>query len=55
MCGLCRWAVSTVDGEGLLWVSDSANATVHIIDPVTDTEVDALSTNLNPDKIVFAD
>lgn len=48
-------AYLTVDAEGLLWVSDSANATVHIIDPVTDTEVDALSTNLNPDKIVFAD
>lgn len=48
-------AYLTVDAEGLLWVSDSANATVRIIDPVTDTEVDALSTNLNPEKIVFAD
>ncbi len=47
-------AYLTVDAEGLLWVSDSANATVRIIDPTTDTEVDALSTNLNPDKIVFA-
>ncbi|MCK4705019.1 MAG: hypothetical protein KAT90_06035, partial [Gammaproteobacteria bacterium] len=42
-----------VDAEGLLWVSDTATATVHIIDPVTDTEVDALYTNLNPNKIVF--
>ncbi len=48
-------AYLTVDAEGLLWVSDSANATVRIIDPATDTEVDALSTNLNPDKIVFAE
>ncbi len=46
-------AYLTVDGDGLLWVSDSANATVRIIDPVTGDEVDALSTNLNPDKIVF--
>jgi 3D (Asp-Asp-Asp) domain-containing protein len=46
-------AYITVDDSGLLWVSDSANATVHIIDPVTDAEVDALSTNLNPDKVVF--
>ena len=44
----------TVDEDGLLWVSDSANATVRIIDTATDTEVDALSTSLNPDKIVFA-
>ena len=43
----------TVDNGGLLWVSDSANATVRIIDPATDTEIDALSTNLNPEKIVF--
>lgn len=43
----------SVDAEGLLWVSDSANATVRIIDPATDTEVDALYTNLNPDKVVF--
>ncbi|MDH5711098.1 MAG: hypothetical protein OEZ15_05480 [Gammaproteobacteria bacterium] len=43
----------SVDSEGLLWVSDSANATVRIIDPATDTEVDALYTNLNPEKVVF--
>jgi len=43
----------SVDAEGLLWVSDSANATVRIIDPETDTEVDALYTSLNPDKVVF--
>lgn len=48
-------AYITIDANGLLWVSDSANATVRVIDPVTDTEVDALSTNLNPDKIVFAE
>lgn len=44
----------TVDAEGLLWVSDTANATVRIIDPETDTEVDALFTSLNPEKVVFA-
>lgn len=43
----------SVDTDGLLWVSDSVNATVRVIDPVTDTEVDALYTNLNPDKVVF--
>lgn len=42
-----------VDSLGLLWVGDAANATVRIIDTLTDTEVDALSTSLNPDKIVF--
>jgi len=46
-------AYITVDKQGLLWVSDSANATVHIIDPLSDTEVDELSTSLNPGKIVF--
>ena len=45
----------TVDSDGLLWVGDSANATVRIIDPQTDTEVDALFTSLNPEKVVFAD
>lgn len=43
----------SVDSEGLLWVSDSANATVRIIDPASDTEIDALYTNLNPHKVVF--
>ncbi len=43
----------SVDSEGLLWVSDSANATIRIIDPVSDTEIDALYTNLNPHKVVF--
>ena len=45
----------TVDDKGLLWVSDSANATVRVIDPLTDTEVDAVFTSLNPIKVVFAD
>ncbi|MDH5612769.1 MAG: hypothetical protein OEY66_09985 [Gammaproteobacteria bacterium] len=43
----------SVDSQGLLWVSDSANATVRVIDPATDAEVDALYTNLNPEKVVF--
>lgn len=44
----------TVDNDGMLWVSDSANATVRIIDAVTDMQIDAVSTSLNPDRIVFA-
>jgi len=44
-----------VDALGLLWVGDSANATVRIVDTVEDAEVDAVSTNLNPEKIVFVD
>jgi len=43
----------SVDSQGLLWVSDSANATVRVIDPATGDEVDALYTNLNPEKVVF--
>ena len=42
-----------VDFFGMLWVGDAANATVRIIDTLTDTEIDVLSTNLNPEKIVF--
>jgi hypothetical protein len=45
----------TVDDEGLLWVSDSVNATVRVIDPLTDTEVEAIFTSLNPIKVVFTD
>ncbi len=48
-------AYLTVDDRGRLWVSDSATATVHILDPSTDSEIDAVSTSLNPDKIVFTD
>jgi hypothetical protein len=48
-------AYLTVDSGGSLWVSDSANATVRIIDPVADVEIDVFSTSLNPEKIVFAE
>ncbi len=44
----------TVDPQGLLWVSDNANATVRIINPLSCEEIDAVSTNLNPAEIVFA-
>jgi len=43
-----------VDPQGLLWVSDNANATVRILNPLSCEEIDAVSTNLNPAKIVFA-
>jgi hypothetical protein len=43
-----------VDPQGLLWVSDNANATVRILNPLSCDELDAVSTNLNPAKIVFA-
>jgi hypothetical protein len=41
------------DGGGNLWISDAANATVHVIDTQTREQVDAVSTGLNPDRIVF--
>lgn len=43
-----------VDPQGLLWVSDNANATVRILNPLSCEQIDAVSTNLNPAKIVFA-
>ncbi len=44
----------TVDPNGLLWVADNANATVRILNPASCEEIDAVSTHLNPSKIVFA-
>ncbi len=43
-----------IDPQGLLWVSDNANATVRILNPLSCNEIDAVSTNLNPARIVFA-
>ncbi|MDH5517575.1 MAG: hypothetical protein OEY36_07110 [Gammaproteobacteria bacterium] len=45
----------TVDVNGLIWLSDVANgnATVHVIDPQTDTLLDSVATVLNPNKISF--
>ena len=43
-----------LDKQGLLWVGDSAQASVRMIDPATGDEVSSVSTNLNPAKIVFA-
>ncbi len=42
-----------IDGNGLIWVSDVGNATVHIIDPVNDSLVDSVSTGLPPHEIGF--
>lgn len=44
----------TADRYGRVWVGDNANATVRIIDTNTCEEIGAVSTNLNPAKIVFS-
>jgi hypothetical protein len=41
------------DADHNLWVSDAANATVHVIDTQNREQIDAVSTGLNPDRIVF--
>lgn len=43
-----------LDKQGLLWVGDTAQATVRIIDPANGEEISSVSTSLNPLKIVFA-
>ena len=42
-----------VDANGLVWVSDTTNSTVRILDPTTDSLVDSISTILDPKKINF--
>ena len=44
-----------LDTQGLLWVADSAQATVRLIDPATGEQIASVYTSLNPDRIVFAD
>ncbi len=44
----------TIDPHGLLWVSDNVDATIRILNPASCEQIDAVSTNLNPAKIVFA-
>ena len=39
--------------NGNVWVSDTSNATVHLLDPATDSITDAVVTNLNPNEVVF--
>ncbi len=56
VASLAQSLVSTLarDKQGLLWVGDSARASVHIIDPATGDEIAEVSTGLNPLQIVFA-
>ena len=42
-----------IDGQGHLWVADNANATIRVLDGERGDELDAVSTSLNPLKIVF--
>ncbi len=42
------------DALGRIWVGDNANASIRVIDTLNCEEVVAVSTNLNPAKIVFA-
>jgi len=42
-----------LDPKGRLWVGDVSNASMHIIDPSTDTEIDSVSTKLPPIDVAF--
>ena len=42
-----------IDRQGHLWVADNANATIRVLDGERGDELDAVSTSLNPLKIVF--
>lgn len=43
----------TTDSNGLVWLSDVGNATVHVVNPITDIIEDSIYTGLNPQKISF--
>lgn len=43
----------TTDSNGLVWLSDVGNATVHVINPISDTLEDSIYTGLNPQEISF--
>ena len=43
----------TLDEDGDLWVSDSTNASLHVIDSTDGSEVAVIDTQLNPTKVVF--
>jgi YVTN family beta-propeller protein len=43
----------SIGPAGNLWVSDSSSATVHVLDTATDTVVDTVVTNLNPQQVAF--
>ena len=45
----------TLDEHDDLWVSDSANASLHVIETLEDSEVAVINTQLNPTKVVFHD
>lgn len=42
-----------LDPKGRLWVADVANASIHILDPLADTEIDSVYTQLVPIDIAF--
>lgn len=42
-----------MDNQGRLWVSDSSNATLYIVDANTDEVIDSVSTSLNPGTVSF--
>ncbi|MDH3714533.1 MAG: hypothetical protein OET44_11870 [Gammaproteobacteria bacterium] len=43
----------SIGPAGNLWISDASNATVHLLDTGTDTVIDTVVTNLNPQQMVF--
>ncbi|MDH3452263.1 MAG: hypothetical protein OEN20_07560, partial [Gammaproteobacteria bacterium] len=43
----------SIGPAGNLWISDASNATVHLFDTGTDTVIDAVVTNLNPQQMDF--
>jgi hypothetical protein len=42
-----------IDQNRFLWISNSTDARIEIIDTITDSIVDSISTGLNPQKIIF--
>ena len=42
-----------LDNNRLFWLSNATDARIEIIDPLTDTIVQSISTELNPQRIVF--
>jgi hypothetical protein len=43
----------SIGPAGNLWISDATNATVHLLDTGTDTVIDTIVTNLNPQQMAF--
>ena len=57
IAGLENGQISSIalDDDDRLWVSDSANASLHVIDTSDNSEVAVIDTKLNPTKVVFRD